>query len=99
MRVALVVERFEPALGGVENAVWQVAHGLAEAGDEVHVLARRARESAAVALHRLPVPSFWQPLRVAAFSLRSAREARGRDSPEPRPGLGSTSASPATGCR
>ena len=76
MRVALVVERFEPASGGVENVVWKVAHGLAESGDEVHVLARRGSDSSAVELHRIPVPTFWQPLRVGAFSLRARRESR-----------------------
>jgi UDP-glucose:(heptosyl)LPS alpha-1,3-glucosyltransferase len=40
MRVALVVERFAPTGGGVERVAWQVAHRLAEAGDEVNVVAR-----------------------------------------------------------
>jgi UDP-glucose:(heptosyl)LPS alpha-1,3-glucosyltransferase len=76
MRVALVVERFEPAGGGIEHAVWQIAHGLARAGDEVHVIARRGSDSRAATLHRVEVPSFWQPLRVARFSQRAGAEAR-----------------------
>ena len=76
MRVALVVERFEPAGGGVEHAVWQIAHGLARAGDEVHVIARRGSESPVATLHRVTVPSFWQPLRVVRFSQQAGREAR-----------------------
>ena len=40
MRIALIVERFEPRAGGVENTAWTVAHGLARAGDEVHVATR-----------------------------------------------------------
>ncbi len=76
MRIALVVERFEPAGGGVEHAVWQIAHGLAQAGDEVHVIARRTAPCKAVTLHPVSVPSFWQPLRVSAFSRRAGREAR-----------------------
>ena len=76
MRVALVVERFEPAGGGIEHAVWQIAHGLAKAGDEVHVIARRATPSRSVALHPVQVPSFWQPLRVTRFSRQAGREAR-----------------------
>ncbi len=74
MRVALVVERFEPAGGGIEHAVWQIAHGLAKAGDEVHVVARRATPSRGITLHPVSVPSFWQPLRVTAFSRKAGRE-------------------------
>jgi UDP-glucose:(heptosyl)LPS alpha-1,3-glucosyltransferase len=75
MRVALVIERFEPGRGGVEAVAWQVAHGLAAAGDEVHVVARRAAPSGAVRIR--PVDSFsgWQPLRVLAFSRAAARAA------------------------
>ena len=71
MRVALVIERFDSTGGGVEHAAWQVAHALAEGGDEVHVVARTGIESNPVRLHRVRVPSFWQPLRVAAFSRRA----------------------------
>lgn len=79
MRVALVVERFEPAGGGVEHAVWNVANGLAEAGDEVHVIARQAVGNGSLRLHRVRVPTFWQPLRVARFSAKAAGEARRGD--------------------
>jgi len=68
LKIALVIERFEPDAGGVEGVAWTVAHGLARAGDEVHVLARRGTASPEVALHPLPVPASWQPLRVLAFS-------------------------------
>jgi UDP-glucose:(heptosyl)LPS alpha-1,3-glucosyltransferase len=54
---------------------WQAAHGLAAAGDEVHVVARRAAESAAVRVHRVRAPAFWQPLRALAFSRAAARAA------------------------
>jgi hypothetical protein len=67
MRVALVIERFQPGIGGVENVAWRVAEGLAQAGDEVHVVARLATPRAGVTLHRVNVPAFWQPLRVLAF--------------------------------
>ena len=71
MRIALVVERFESAGGGVENVVWNVARELVKAGDRVHVLARRASPTPGIELHPISVPSFWQPLRVAAFARRS----------------------------
>jgi UDP-glucose:(heptosyl)LPS alpha-1,3-glucosyltransferase len=73
VRVALVVERFEPGGGGVENAVWQVARALVAAGDEVHVVARRGASAPEVRLHPVPVPTFWQPLRVLAFAARAGR--------------------------
>ncbi|MFP6622964.1 MAG: glycosyltransferase family 4 protein [Myxococcota bacterium] len=75
MRVALIIERFEPAGGGLEADAWKVAHGLAEAGDEVHVVARRAVESRAVTLHPVDVRSRWQPLRVSQFARGAARVA------------------------
>ena len=28
MRVALVIERFEPGIGGIENVAWRLAEGL-----------------------------------------------------------------------
>jgi UDP-glucose:(heptosyl)LPS alpha-1,3-glucosyltransferase len=76
MRLALVVERFRPGAGGVENVAWSVAHGLAAAGDEVVVLAREAEPASAVASVRLRVPTAWQPLRVLSFSRAAARAAR-----------------------
>jgi UDP-glucose:(heptosyl)LPS alpha-1,3-glucosyltransferase len=76
MRVALVIEHFAPK-GGVENVAWSVAHGLARAGDEVRVIARRAEPSAAVELTRVSVPAAWQPLRVLAFSRAADRARRG----------------------
>jgi UDP-glucose:(heptosyl)LPS alpha-1,3-glucosyltransferase len=75
VRIALVIERFEPERGGVEAVAWQAAHGLAAAGDEVHVVARRAAAGAGVRVHRVRVPAVWQPLRVLAFSRAAARAA------------------------
>ena len=75
MRVALVIERFEPGVGGAESVAWRVVDGLARAGDEVHVVARRAAPRSSVVLHRVRAPSFWQPLRVVAFSRAAARAA------------------------
>jgi len=76
MRIALVVERFEDCAGGGEQIVWNVARELGRAGEEVHVIARRGEGAPGVAFHRVPVPSFWQPLRVSSFSLRAGQEVR-----------------------
>ena len=74
MRIALVIERFEPG-GGMEGAAWQVARGLARAGDEVHVIARRATPAPGVEAHLVRAPSRWMPLRVAVFAKQAARAA------------------------
>jgi UDP-glucose:(heptosyl)LPS alpha-1,3-glucosyltransferase len=74
VRIALVIEQFAPQ-GGVEGAAWQLAHGLAAAGDEVSVVARRAEPSPAVALRPVRVSAAWQPARVLAFSRAAARAA------------------------
>ncbi len=79
MRVALVIERFEPGSGGAENVAWQVAHGLAEAGDEVHVVARRIRPTPVATFHPVRVPESWQALRVAAFSRAAQRVIAAQD--------------------
>jgi UDP-glucose:(heptosyl)LPS alpha-1,3-glucosyltransferase len=84
MRIALVVERFQPGGGGVEQVAWQLAHGLGRAGHDVHVLAREGCPPLAAAqtadpgartpvLHRLPVRVRWQPLRVRLFDRRARR--------------------------
>ena len=39
MRIGLVLERFDPARGGLEHWTWQFAHCLAGRGHEVHVVA------------------------------------------------------------
>ena len=73
MRVALVIERFEPGTGGAEAVAWTVAHGLAQRGDRVEVIARRAIDSPEVVVRRVAVPRIWQPLRVLGFSAAAAR--------------------------
>ncbi|MGI9590066.1 MAG: glycosyltransferase family 4 protein [Myxococcota bacterium] len=74
MRIALVVERFEPA-GGVEGAAWATAHALVAEGCRVDVFAREGQEGRGPTLHRLPVGRGWQPRRVLAFSRAAARAA------------------------
>lgn len=82
MRIALVIERFEPRRGGVEAVAWTVAHALAATGDDITVFARRAvrpePHAPALRVERLRVPSAWQPLRVLAFSAASARAWKSR---------------------
>jgi UDP-glucose:(heptosyl)LPS alpha-1,3-glucosyltransferase len=42
LRIAIVIERFVPGTGGVENVAWQVTHGLVRAGDDVTVVCRES---------------------------------------------------------
>ncbi len=81
LRIAIVIERFTPAGGGVENVAWQVAHELARVGEKVTVLTRFAdgpcgSSPDSPTVQTLRVPSAWQPLRVVAFSHLAARAAR-----------------------
>jgi UDP-glucose:(heptosyl)LPS alpha-1,3-glucosyltransferase len=83
MRIALIVERFDPAGGGVERVAWHVARELADAGEEVHVFARRVAPppepcsalGGEIQVHRIRSPGGWQPLRVIGFSYAAARAA------------------------
>jgi UDP-glucose:(heptosyl)LPS alpha-1,3-glucosyltransferase len=79
MRIALITERFEPRSGGVENVGWIVAHELTRAGDEVHVVARKAAPTPKIRLHQMEVSTRWQPLRVLEFSRAAARAALRRN--------------------
>ncbi|MCP3986650.1 MAG: glycosyltransferase family 4 protein [bacterium] len=81
MRIALVIERFEPG-GGVEGAAWATAHALHAAGDEVHVICRHAAPASGPIARLLRVSAGWQPWRVLAFSRAAAQAApRGRSGP------------------
>jgi len=74
LRVALIVERFEPDAGGLEDAAWQTARALRDAGDAVTVLARRARPCSGITCVELPVQaSWWQPTRVLGFAAQAGR--------------------------
>jgi UDP-glucose:(heptosyl)LPS alpha-1,3-glucosyltransferase len=75
VRVAIVIERFDPDAGGVERAAHQQVAELARRGVEVEVVCRRAAVAAprGARLRVLGIPSFWQPLRVALFSRRAHR--------------------------
>ncbi len=77
LRIAIVIERFAPGVGGVENVAWQVAHELARVGENVTVIARETAGESRVPIERVFVPTFWQPLRVLAFDRAATRVAYG----------------------
>jgi UDP-glucose:(heptosyl)LPS alpha-1,3-glucosyltransferase len=74
LRIALVIERFQPQ-GGVEHVAWELAHRLSEAGDRVEVVARRVDPAATLPVRQVTTPSAWQPARVLGFSRAAARAA------------------------
>lgn len=80
LRIALVVERFAPGTGGVENVAWQVAHELRRQGEDVTVVAREfARETVpaeGIACVRVAGPGRRSPFRTLAFSRAAARATR-----------------------
>lgn len=76
LRVALVIERSGSGTGGVENVAWQVARGLARAGDDVTLVTRAGDAPPGVRLERVRAPAGWQPLRLLAFSHAAARATR-----------------------
>jgi UDP-glucose:(heptosyl)LPS alpha-1,3-glucosyltransferase len=85
LRIALVVERFARAGGGVECVAWQLAQRLARRGDDVHVIARACEEPAAgetsddrnagrcgrPTVHRVEAPAPLRSLRMLEFSRRA----------------------------
>ena len=59
MKIGLVLERFDPAGGGLEHWTWQFAHCLMERAHEVHVVAFEFHAGAAndgIITHRLEMP-------------------------------------------
>ena len=73
MRIALIVERFDQAGGGVEHLVWQLARRFRAHGDDVHVIAREGVDEEGIVLHRVPVSTLWQPWRIWQFSKRVSK--------------------------
>lgn len=59
MKIGLVLERFDPARGGLEHWTWQFARCLVRRGQEVHVIAFEFHPDVAddgIIAHRLEMP-------------------------------------------
>lgn len=76
LRIALVVERFAPGTGGVENVAWQVARELVRQGEDVTIVARAAEPADAIDLRIVAAPGRRSPFRTLAFSRAAARATR-----------------------
>ncbi|MBI3461949.1 MAG: glycosyltransferase family 4 protein [Planctomycetes bacterium] len=60
MKIALVIERLDPRLGGVEQWTWQFTQRLVQRGHEVHVVATRfapETQHAGIISHSVPAVS------------------------------------------
>jgi UDP-glucose:(heptosyl)LPS alpha-1,3-glucosyltransferase len=78
LKIALVIERFARGPGGVETVGWNRARELAAREVEVPVLCHRCEIAppSNLEVQTVPTPTFWQPLRVLAFSRRTAQAVR-----------------------
>lgn len=59
MKIGLVLEKFDPQMGGLEHWTWQFAQQLLARGHEAHIIsfeANPAAEQSALILHRLEMP-------------------------------------------
>ncbi|MEM7812984.1 MAG: glycosyltransferase family 4 protein [Planctomycetota bacterium] len=66
MRVALVIDRFEPRRGGVEQWTWRFAEALARGGDEVLVVAKSFDPRYCDAVRPVPLPIISSRVATAA---------------------------------
>lgn len=75
MRIALVLPRFGPNLGGVERYVWELAHGIVRAGHEAHVVCHRGESDGVegIRLREVPVVRWHNALKIASYARRADR--------------------------
>ncbi|RIK69306.1 MAG: hypothetical protein DCC65_00760 [Planctomycetota bacterium] len=79
MKIALVIERFEPWRGGAETSTQEIARLLAARGHEVHVVTTtNAAPPPDLTMHRIPGGTLLRPLRMAAFIRRSTEFLKAR---------------------
>ena len=77
MRVGLVLDRFDPRQGGVEQWTHQFACGLLAAGHEVHVVAAHfSADQANMGIHAHQVPSYRSRLARASSAEKTLKELR-----------------------
>lgn len=71
MRVALIAYTYSESHGGVERYVSNFARGLLDRGHEVHVLCHKAPHTPSrpgLLVQRVPVTTWYSPLRYASFA-------------------------------
>lgn len=74
MKIAIVIERFEPWRGGAETSTQELARLLMEKGHDVHVITTtNVSHSHRLTVHRIPGGALLRPLRMGAFIRRTMR--------------------------
>jgi UDP-glucose:(heptosyl)LPS alpha-1,3-glucosyltransferase len=76
VRVALILDRWDPARGGAERAMAKLASHLVARGDEAHVFAAEVRDVAPAVAHVVPWPRRWRGAAEAEFGRRAVEAAR-----------------------
>ena len=79
MRIALVAEHLDPALGGLEQWTWQFAHALRAAGHEAEIVAFGAASCVAEAGFRVHIVELGKSFAASADALGRAAGAGGFD--------------------
>lgn len=73
VKIAIVIERFEPWRGGAETSTQEIARLLVARGHDVHVItATNAIGPPNITIHRVPSTALLRPLRMAAFVRRTS---------------------------
>lgn len=73
MKIAIVIERFEPWRGGAETSTQEIARLLVDRGHDVHIItATNAIGPPDITIHRVQATTLLRPLRMAAFVRRAA---------------------------
>jgi UDP-glucose:(heptosyl)LPS alpha-1,3-glucosyltransferase len=68
LKIALIIDQFDPLAGGAERYTGNLAAGLAREGHEVHVFCRRGRPSTnGIAVHVIPTIKYPKYLRLLTF--------------------------------
>lgn len=74
MKIAIVIERFEPWRGGAETSTNEITRLLAERGHDVHVITTSTMPSPPhLTVHQIPAARLLRPLRLGSFIRRTAR--------------------------
>lgn len=73
MKIAIVIERFEPWRGGAETSTQELARLLAARGHDIHIITTtNAIAPPGLTTHCIPGGTLLRPLRMAAFVRRTA---------------------------
>ncbi|MDP3937227.1 MAG: glycosyltransferase family 4 protein [Deltaproteobacteria bacterium] len=74
MRVAIIINHYDAARGGVERYAETVLRALIEAGHTVSIIASEARDlPPGAALHSVRAATFWSPVKTFSFARGAAR--------------------------